>query len=112
MRDTSEKFAALYRERLDALQPEQRGRMALEAFDFARTIARAGILHDEPHLTDVEVEKKLFLRFYGRDLPPAQIERVLRGIDDRRLGRTRILKPGARDTRRPPLHKPETTRDR
>ncbi len=91
MRDTTDKFAAMYRARMESLQPEQRGKMALEMFDFARTIARSGILHDEPHLTDIEVEKKLFLRFYGRDLPQAQIDRVLRGIDERRLGRTRIV---------------------
>ena len=102
MRDTSEAFAEMYRERLATLPPERRLKMALEMFDFARTIARSGILHDEPHLTDVEVEKKLFLRFYGRDLPQAQIDRVLRGIDERRLGRTRIVGTDNDATSNPP----------
>jgi len=97
MRDTSDAFATMYKERLAQLSSEEQVKRGLRMFDFARTLARSGILHEEPHLTDVEVEKKLFLRFYGRELPQAQIERVLRGIDERRLGRTRIIDTGTPD---------------
>lgn len=81
MRDTTPEFERRYAEMLADLTCEERLRMVAELFVTARSFARAGIMADEPGLSEVEIEKRVFLRFYGHELPAGLIERALRGID-------------------------------
>ena len=81
MIDTRPEFACQYHEMLQDLGHEGRMQMMAELFVTARSFARAGIMADEPGLSEVEVEKRIFLRFYGDELPAGLIERTLRGIE-------------------------------
>jgi len=44
---------------------------------------RAGLRHDHPGLSDVEIEQQLFLRMYGDELPRPLIDRGLARIAER-----------------------------
>lgn len=81
MIDTRPEFACRYHEMLQDIGPDARMQMTAELFVTARSFARAGILAQEPGLSEVEVEKRVFLRFYEHELPPGLIERALRGIE-------------------------------
>jgi hypothetical protein len=80
VQDTTKEFRVSHLARLDALPEGERLLRALRMFDYGREIMRAGIRHDRPELSDVEVEQRLFLRMYGDELPAAMIERALARI--------------------------------
>jgi hypothetical protein len=86
MPDTSPEVQAEYEARLARMSDGERLLMALRMFDAARELARAGILHDEPHLTPVEVEQRLFDRFYGGDVSPERRRDILGKIGRGELG--------------------------
>lgn len=71
--------------------PVERARIGFELFEVARRAVRAGILHDEPELSETEVRQKIFLRFYERDLTAKEIawamERIALRVADEEAGR-------------------------
>ena len=79
------------REIVAAMTPAERVRMGFEMYEFARRLARAGILAEEPALSEREVAQRLFLRMSGDRLPPELIQRTLARIAS-----------GEWDTGRPP----------
>jgi len=81
--DTDEKTLRKYEQMMASKTPGERLRMALDMYEFARTIARAGIVARDPNATEAEIRKRLFLQFYGHELPQPLIDRVLRDIDAR-----------------------------
>ena len=83
MSDTSPEIANIYRSMFDKLSPGERMHMAGEMFDVARRLARTGILLEQPDATEVEIQKRIFLRFYEHDVTPEQCEHVF-GIIERR----------------------------
>ncbi len=83
MSDTSPEITALYRSMFDALTPGERMHMTSEMFDFARKLARAGILLERPHATEVEIQQQIFLRFYKRDYTEPQRNYILALIERR-----------------------------
>jgi hypothetical protein len=83
MRDTTPEAAAFYRERMLALTPAARLAMAARMFSTARAFALAGIrLESERSGPGVDhepavVRELLFLRLYGREFNPPELERIL-----------------------------------
>ncbi len=80
MQDTSDEFRAYHRSRVAQRSDSERLLRTLHMFDHGREIMRAGIRHDHPRLTDIEVEQRLFLRMYGDELPPTLLQRGLERI--------------------------------
>ena len=70
---------------LAQLSHSDRLRMCARMFHTARVLAKAGILSD-PETCDSEgLQRALLLRFYGRDLSPAQLEGVLESMSGHSL---------------------------
>ena len=67
----------------DALSPGERLRKTFEMYDFARHLARAGILREQPNATEVEIQQQLFLRWYGDDFTEPQKDHILSMIAER-----------------------------
>ncbi len=80
MSNTTPEAVARQREMFAAMTPVERVRKGFEMFEFARRIARAGILAEEPALSEREVAQRLFLRMNGDRLPPELVERTLARI--------------------------------
>jgi hypothetical protein len=50
-------------------------------FTAAKSLARAGMADLLQTQDERELRRRLFLRFYARDLPPAKVARILRHLD-------------------------------
>ena len=81
--DTDERTLLKYEQMMASKTPGQRLGMALDMYDFARDLARAGIKSRHPDATEAEIQRELFLQYYGHDLPQPLIDRVLRDIEQR-----------------------------
>jgi hypothetical protein len=77
--DTSAEATALHRRLLSARSGEQRLRMASDMFEAARRLVLAS-LPDDVAADPVERRVALFRRFYGRDLAPEVVERIVARI--------------------------------
>lgn len=82
--DTPPEVEIRYRDLIMALTPGERLAMASRMFDTARALALAGIsarLGKDATEQDLRVE--LFLRFYGKDLAPRELQRIVSDLRKR-----------------------------
>jgi len=56
---------------------EQRLLMGFSMYDTARQIVRSAIYNSRPEITDDEMKKEIFLRFYGREFSRSGREKFL-----------------------------------
>lgn len=82
MNDTSQEIAAIYREKILALTPEERLMMACRMFDEAKELVLAGIRAEQPGLNEKEMRIQLFTRMYGQDFEPEQVKTILEKLGD------------------------------
>lgn len=80
MKDTSPDMEQLQRELIMRLTPGERMLMAMDMYQTAKTIVEAGIRARHGDLPPREMRRRVFLQFYGNDLPPEQIEEILKQI--------------------------------
>lgn len=80
MRDTTpdieRRLAAMIAER----SPGERLRMASDMFSSARALLRAGLLRQNPALSDEVLKTQVFLRLYGEDFTGVEASRIISGI--------------------------------
>ena len=77
MNDTTPEIAALYRNLIMNKSGEERLLMGCSMYDTARKIVLNAICNNQPGITNTEIKKQLFLRFYGQELQPADKEKIL-----------------------------------
>ena len=77
MQDTSPKVKNIYHDMLMARTPEERFKMGASMFDAAKQIVRSSILNKDSNISDQELKKKIFLRFYGHEFTPQELKRIL-----------------------------------
>lgn len=77
MNDTPPHVAARYHAMLMRLSPGERLLMAGRMFGAAKTLALAGIRMRYGDLSPADLRRHLFLRFYGSDFTPSQVQRIL-----------------------------------
>lgn len=80
MRDTTPELEARYIAMLQRVGPRRRLAMGAGMLDTARALARAGIIDRLGEVDDVEIQRELFLRFYGDDLPEPHRSRALERV--------------------------------
>lgn len=81
MSDTTPEMMAQYRAMVLARPPGgARFKIASDLFDITRSLMIAGIRAARPGITDSELRKELFLRYYGEEFSPEQRERILTAI--------------------------------
>ena len=80
MIDTTVAVQRRYDEMFGALTQSERLRMVSGMFDTGRRLATAGILRDEPEIDPVDLQRRLFIRFYGDDFSPSELERIFNTI--------------------------------
>lgn len=67
--DTSPEAARVQAEILAGMRPDERMRIAFELSEGARRMARAGLRHRNPGLSDEELVSRLVELCYGVELP-------------------------------------------
>ena len=76
MLDTHPEIAVRYRKMMMRKSGEERLRMACSMFDTARQIVRISILGSRPDVTDYEMKREIFLRFYGHEFSREYVDRL------------------------------------
>jgi hypothetical protein len=77
MNDTHPDVAIRYRDLMMSKTGQQRLRMGCSMYDTAKTIVRSAIYNSRPEITDAEMKKEVFLRFYGKEFSRTDREKFL-----------------------------------
>lgn len=56
---------------------QERLKMGFSMFDMARKQAVASIKMNDPHMSERDIKRELFLRFYGQDFSPEEQKKIL-----------------------------------
>jgi hypothetical protein len=81
MNDTPEEVAENIRAIFRAKSPSERLRMGSSMGQTSRKIVTRAILENNPNLSTAELQKELFLKFYGADFDPERREKILAHLD-------------------------------
>lgn len=81
MTDTSPEIELLYKEMWKKVPRAERLRMGCEMFSTAKELATAGIRKELGYDDPNEIRRRLFLRFYGTDFTPEELNRILHHLD-------------------------------
>ena len=77
MFDTHPEIAALFRDFMMSKTGQERLLMGCSMYDTAKEIVRSAIYNRRPGITDRELKKEIFLRFYGQEFSQADREKYL-----------------------------------
>jgi len=77
MNDTSPAIDEKMLELIRKKTPEERLRMGCSMYDFSKSLVTRSILESFPNLTQVEIRREIFLRFYGNDFDSAKSQKIL-----------------------------------
>jgi len=80
MFDTHPDIAIRFRDLMMSKTGEERLLMGCSMYDTARQIVRSSIYNNRPEITDDEMKKEIFLRFYGREFSRADREKLLTAL--------------------------------
>ena len=76
MLDTHPDIAVRYRNMMMHKSGEQRLRMGCSMYDAARQIVRSAILDGNVDITEAEMRREIFLRFYGHEFSRDEREKL------------------------------------
>ena len=80
MLDTHPDIAIRFRDLMMSKTGEQRLLMGCSMYDTAKQIVRSAIYNSRPEITDEDMKKEIFLRFYGKEFSPADREKFLSAL--------------------------------
>ncbi len=80
MFDTHPDVAIQFRELMMRKSGEERLLMGCSMYDTAKQIVRSAIYNSRPGITDAEVKREIFLRFYGPEFSQADREKFLSAL--------------------------------
>ena len=80
MFDTHPDVAIRFRDLMMSKSGQQRLLMGCSMYDTAKKIVRSAIYNSRPEITDQEMKKEIFLRFYGKDFSRADREKFLSAL--------------------------------
>jgi len=80
MFDTHPDIAIRFRDLMMSKSGQQRLLMGCSMYDTARQIVRSAIYNGRPEITDEEMKKEIFLRFYGKEFSRSDREKFLSAL--------------------------------
>jgi len=80
MDDTCPEIASKFQDLIMQKSGEQRLMMGFSMYDTARQIVQSAIYNKHPDITESDLKKEIFVRFYGLDFCRADIEKVISSI--------------------------------
>ena len=85
MFDTHPDIAVRFRDLMMSKTGQQRLLMGCSMYDTAKQIVLSAIYNSQPGITDEEMKKEIFLRFYGREFSRADREKFLSSLTPNHL---------------------------
>ena len=83
MNDTHPEIAVRFRNLIMSKTGQERLLMGCSMFDTAKEIVRSSIFNNHPGISETEMRKKLFLRFYGREFSRVEREKMMFLLDSK-----------------------------
>ena len=80
MRDTVVAVEARFRKLIMSRSPAERLAMACRMFRTGKSLARAGLLRDHGPLSDDDLRRHIFLRFYSEDFTELEKEKIIKRL--------------------------------
>ena len=80
MNDTHPDVAIRFRELIMSKSGEERLLMGCSMYDTAKRIVRSAIYNSRPEITDAEIKREIFLRFYGPDFSQAERDKFFSAL--------------------------------
>jgi hypothetical protein len=80
MLDTHADIAVRFKNMMMHKSGEQRLRMGCSMYDAAKQIVRSAIYESHPEVTDIEMKREIFLRFYGHEFSPADRKKFITAL--------------------------------
>ncbi len=80
MNDTHPDVAIRLRELMMRKSGEQRLLIGCSMYDTAKQIVRSAIYNNRPGITEVEMKKEIFLRFYGQEFSQAERDKFFSAL--------------------------------
>ncbi len=80
MNDTHPEIAALFRKLMMQKTGEQRLIMGCSMYDAAKQIVRSSIYNSRPGITEEQMRREIFIRFYGHEFSKADRDRILSAL--------------------------------
>jgi len=77
MFDTHPEIAVRFRELMMRKSGQERLLMGCTMYDTAKQIVRSAIYNSRPGITDAELKREIFLRFYGPEFSQADREKFI-----------------------------------
>ncbi len=81
MNDTSPEMENHFRKMMMGKSGEERLKMGFSMFDFARKQIIASIKIKNPDADINEINKEIFIRFYGHEFSPEEQEKILKNLN-------------------------------
>ena len=85
MDDTSPDMAQKVCEMLEKKSPFERLRMGFSMYRTCKCLVTRSILESSPQISQEDLRKELFLKFYGNDFDSDQREKILRYLAEHRV---------------------------
>jgi len=95
MIDTPPHIEQAFREMLLERSGEERLKMGCSMHGMAQALVRAGVLEKDPSASPAAIRRALCLRFYGHDIAPETMRKilsVLEGMEDGEPTRTEVIR--------------------
>ena len=80
MNDTSPAVNAHFESLIMQKSAEERLRMGCSMFDTAKQIVKSSILETNPSVSDKQMRREIFVRFYGQDFTESQQNRIITAL--------------------------------
>ena len=80
MNDTHPDIAVRFRNLMMLKSNEQRLLMGCSMYDTAKQIVRSAIYNSHPEITDAEMKREIFLRFYGHEFSRVDKEKLISAL--------------------------------
>lgn len=77
MDDTTPEIAEKMREMIRMKSPIERFKMGCSMYDTSKYLVIRGILEDNPNISETDLRKELFLKFYGNDFDSVKRQKIL-----------------------------------
>lgn len=78
MNDTSPEIELKMRELINKKTPQERAEMGSSMFDTSVILIKRFILEQNPGISEVGIKQQLFLKLYGDEFTPEQIEKIFK----------------------------------
>ena len=80
MDDTSPEITKKMCEMMQKKSPFERVKMGCSMYETSKRLVIQSIRKNNPHFSAAELRQEIFLKFYGNDLPPIVLKKVIKHL--------------------------------